>query len=103
MGKKLRTTPRSVIKSAFRQVWMRSRERSEALKRTGYCCEKCHVKQSRAKGREVYVEVHHMDGIDWPGLVDLFIERVLHDPSRLMPLCEKCHDEVHKEVNSDAQ
>ena len=33
MGKKLLTTPRSRVKAALRQVWLRSRERAAALKR----------------------------------------------------------------------
>jgi len=91
MGKKLPHTPNSQIKNALRQVWLRSRERAAALKRTGYCCEVCGIKQSVAKGREVKLEVHHINGIDWSGLVDLIRERMLPDPSELEPLCVECH------------
>ena len=86
-------TTNSIIKHALRLVWLRSRERLAALRSTGYCCDKCGVKQSVAKGREVKIEVHHRAGIDWDGLCDLIRERLLHDPSRLQPLCKKCHDE----------
>jgi len=95
MGKKKPNTPRSQIKNGMRQMWLRSRERAAALKRTGYCCDECDVKQSTAKGREVKIQVHHMDGIDWDGIVDLFIERVLQTPDRLQPLCKPCHDKEH--------
>ena len=77
MGKKKESTPRSRIKTAIRNVFLRSRERGNALKKTSYCCIDCGIKQSQAKGREVKIEVHHVDGIDWNGVVDLVIDRVL--------------------------
>ena len=90
------TTPKYKVKSALRMVWLRSRERSAALRRTSYHCETCGVKQSTAKGREVSLEVHHMDGIDWDGLCELVISRMLPDPSRLKPLCKQCHEKEHE-------
>jgi predicted HNH restriction endonuclease len=93
MGKRSPNTPKSRVKNAIRQVWLRSRERAAALKKTGYCCERCEVKQSKAKGREVKVQVHHVDGIDWDGVVDLVIERVLRGD--LEVLCEDCHGKEH--------
>jgi len=72
---------------------MRSRERAAALKSTGYCCSRCGVKQSKAKGKEVVIEVHHVAGIDWDGMIDLVRERLLQDPGRLEPLCKRCHEE----------
>ena len=96
MGKKLLTTPRSRIQNALRQVWLRSRERAAAIKRDKYTCQRCGVKQSRAKGKEVSVRVHHKNGIDWTGVVDLVIERILPDPEELETLCCDCHDEEHK-------
>ena len=95
MGKKSLNTPRSRVKNALRQVWLRSRERLRALQREGYCCERCGDKASKAKGREVKVQVHHKDGIDWDGVVDLVFERVLVDPDRLEVLCLKCHKKEH--------
>ena len=98
MGKKLKTTPRSRIKNALRSmVWLRSRERAAALKREGYCCERCGGKQSKAKGKEFKVEVHHKEGIDWEGVTDIVIERLLPDPSELEVLCPECHDKEHKQ------
>ena len=96
MGKKLPTTPRSRVRAALRQVWLRSRERAAALKREGNCCERCGGKQSVAKGRELKLEVHHREGIDWDGVIDLVIERILVDPSHLEVLCKDCHKGEHE-------
>ncbi len=98
MGKKLPNTPRSKIKAAIRQLWLRSRERAAALKREKYCCERCHVKQSKAKGKEQKVEVHHRSGIDiWAEVVDLIAEKILSHPDGLEVLCPECHKEEHKD------
>lgn len=83
------------VRSALRAVWLRSPQRAAALKRDGYCCQSCGVKQSTAKGREVKVVVHHVEEIDWEGVCDLVIERVLQDPSRLTTLCVACHKKHH--------
>jgi 5-methylcytosine-specific restriction endonuclease McrA len=91
--KKRPNTPKSQIRSALRRLWNRSRERSAALKRDGYCCQECGKKQSKAKGREVAVVVHHLDGINWDGLVELVSRRLLQDPSKLTTLCVACHEE----------
>jgi len=91
--KRLPFTPNCRITSALRQLWLRSRERLAALKREQYTCERCGAKQSRARGREVKVQVHHVDGVDWSGLRELIRERLLHDPDRLAVLCERCHKE----------
>lgn len=98
MPKRLPTTPRSKIRNRLRQIFLGSRERAAALKREGYCCERCGAKQSRAKGREVYVEVHHRNGIDWDGLLELVIQRLLPDPAELEVLCKDCHANEHKPV-----
>ena len=91
MAKRLPYTPNSCIRSALRKLWLRSRERAAALKATGYTCAVCRVKQTKAAGREVVLEVHHKDGIDWDGLIDLIRERLLQTPDRLEPLCHACH------------
>jgi len=93
MGKRLPYTPNSQIRSALRQLFLRSRERLSALKRDGYRCTKCGAKQSRAKGREVYVQVHHVDAIDWGGLIDDIRQRLLAPP--MITLCKSCHDKEH--------
>ena len=98
MGRKDETrTPRSRVKNAIRQLWLRSRERAYAIKLAGRSCSKCHKKASVAKGREVKLEVHHTFGIDWDGLVDLIIDRVLQRPEDYTVLCKGCHKAHHDE------
>ena len=93
MGKKLAYTPRSRIKGAVRQLWLRSRERLAALKRDGYTCQCCGRKQSKAKGREFKVEVHHKEGIlNWDALYKAVYKYLLCDPKHLITLCRECHD-----------
>ena len=96
MAKKLLHTPRSRIRSALRQVWLRSRERAAAIKRENGCCEKCGRKQSVAKGREVRLQVHHKNGILWEELIDLVYRYLLCDPADLEVLCEDCHKVEHE-------
>ena len=95
MKKKLNKTPRSRVIAALRRLWLRSRERAVALKREGYCCEKCGKKQSVAKGKEVKLEVHHKEGIEWEQLIDLVFEQLLCNPEKLEVLCKDCHGKVN--------
>ena len=98
MGRRKEETPNGIIRSALRQVWLRSRERRAALKRDGYTCQICGKKQSRAKGREVHVEVHHKTHIvDWDGLIQKVREELLCHPDDLVTLCKECHHRVHEE------
>ena len=97
MGKRLASTPKSTVRSAIRQLWLRSRERSAALKRTGNTCESCGRKQSVAKGREVKLEVHHLNGIEWETIIDYIYRHVLCDPKHLEVLCKECHQEEHQQ------
>lgn len=77
----------------LRQMWLKSAERSTAMKRDGYCCQDCGVKQSTKKGFEVKVQVHHKDGIDiWDDIIELITEQLLCDPDKLQTLCVDCHD-----------
>ena len=95
MGKKLPYTPNSQIKSALRKLFLRSRERSAALKRDSYTCQICGLKQSRASGRQVFVEVHHRVGVEnWNALYDAVRSFLLCSPDNLVTLCKKCHSEV---------
>jgi len=74
-------------------MWLRSRERATALKRSNYCCERCDVKQSKAKGKEQKVHVHHKKGIgNWDKVIALIREEILCDPSLLKVLCPACHN-----------
>jgi hypothetical protein len=91
--KKLPYTPNSRIRTALRQLFMRSRERYQALKRDQYSCQKCGVKQSKAKGKEVRVEVHHKEGCcNWEELFKAVRAFLLCHPDQLEVLCKKCHD-----------
>jgi len=100
MGKRLPNTPRSKVKAALRRLWLRSRERASALKRDKYTC-KCGKKQSKAKGKEVYVEVHHKEGIDWETLIDLVYERLLVNPEKLETTCNECHLQLHEKESHE--
>lgn len=103
MSRKKPTTPRSRIKNAIRMVWLRSRERAAAIKREKNTCQRCGAKGSVKKSHEVAIQVHHIDGIDWDGVVDLVIARVLPSPERLEVICKNCHANEHnnKEETND--
>lgn len=97
MGKRLPYTPRSQVRSAFRQLWLRSRERNAAIKKAGNCCEECGRKASKANGKEFAIEVHHMEGVlNWDQLLDYVYRHLLCDPIKLEVLCKECHDARHQ-------
>jgi len=97
MGKRLPYTPNSRIRAALRQLWLRSRERAAAMKAQGYTCQECGIKQSKAKGKEIYVEAHHCDGVEnWDALFDAVRKYLLCDPKYIRVLCRDCHKEVDK-------
>jgi 5-methylcytosine-specific restriction endonuclease McrA len=89
--KKLPHTPTSRIKNDLRRLWLRSRERAAAIKREGNTCQRCGKKGSVAKGREVTIEVHHIEGIRWDEIVEYIRLRLLIDPSGLEVFCKDCH------------
>jgi len=94
--KKKPETPRSRVRSAIRQLWLRSRERAKALKDAEYTCGRCGKKQSKAKGKEQKVSVHHKNGIgNWEKVIDVIFEEILCSPDNLEVLCPKCHEEEH--------
>ena len=85
-------TPRSQVRSALRRVWLRSRERAAALKRDKYTCQQCGGKQSKAKGKEFAVEVHHVEGVlNWEVVLDSVYSNLLCNPKLLETLCKDCH------------
>ena len=86
-------TPRSRIKGMLRQIFLRSNERAEVLKRDNYTCVKCGRKQSVKKGFECKVQVHHKKGINvWDELITLIYEHLLCSPDDLETLCVECHN-----------
>lgn len=86
-------TPRVRIKRNLRLLWLRSRERAEALKRAKYTCERCGVKKSTKKDHEQKIVVHHKKGIQiWDQIIDLIEDELLCDPNDLEVLCPECHD-----------
>ncbi len=90
--KKLLYTPNSRIRSTLRRLFLHSRERAQALKRDKYTCQKCRLKQNRAKGREAYVECHHRKGVcNWSALFKSIRKYLLCNPKHLETLCKKCH------------
>jgi hypothetical protein len=97
MGKKLPYTPKSRIANWIRRGWTQSRERAKVLKDAHYTCCSCGAKQSRAKGKEVYVEVHHKSRIDWVKIVEFIRKEVLDKPQVCM--CKECHKEETKLQN----
>ena len=94
--KKPPITPKSTIKAALRMLWLRSRERAEAIKRDDATCQVCGKKRSVAKGREVNIEVHHVHGIDWDDVCEMVSRRVLQTTKGLITLCKQCHKDLHK-------
>jgi len=96
LAKKPDVTPRTRVRAALRQLWLRSRERAAALKLAGNACKACGVKGTRKKGQEVILNVHHVEGIDWDGVIDLIFERILQDPSMYEVLCKDCHRREHE-------
>jgi 5-methylcytosine-specific restriction endonuclease McrA len=96
--KRLDYTPKSQIISALRRLFLRSRERSYAIKRDKYTCQVCGKKQSKAAGREVEVEVHHTCGVtNWNEIEDTIRMYLLTDPEDLRTLCKACHGMEHGE------
>lgn len=100
MPKKLPHTPRSKIKQYLRMCWLRSRERAKVLKDANYTC-KCGKKQSRAKGKEVYVEVHHKNEINWEELIDMVFDKLLNPEQEC--ICKPCHRKETEKQRSQSR
>ena len=85
-------TSKTHIVRGLRQIWLRSKERAQALKRSKYCCISCGVKQSKAKGKEQKIQVHHLEGIgNWDKVINVIRDEILPDPDKLEALCPECH------------
>ena len=97
MPLKSKLTTNSQIRAALRRLFLRSRERAAALKRDGYTCQDCGAKQSRAKGKEVYVQVHHKEGIlNWEELFKAVRKHLLCNSDELETVCKECHKKKEK-------
>lgn len=83
----------------LRQIFLRSKERTAALKRDNYSCCNCGVKQSVKKGCEVKVNVHHTKGIKiWEEIIDLIYAELLCNVDDLKTLCVECHANEHEDI-----
>ena len=98
MGKRSLYSTNTFIKAALHRMWLRSRERALRLKMDGYCCQKCGVKQSKRKGSEVAVNVHHLDGVRWKEMIEYIRMELLVGPDQTETLCKSCHKSEHEEV-----
>jgi hypothetical protein len=94
MGKRLPYTPQSRIRSALRQLFLRSRERAAVIKREHNTCQTCGAKGSKAKGREVDIEVHHIDGIRWDEIIEYIRKYLLVSPDKMQAQCKECHQSI---------
>lgn len=89
-------TPRYKIKRSLAKLFLVSRERSDAIKRDNYSCQKCGVKASVRKGFEQKVQVHHKKGIKfWNEIIDLIYSELLCNPDDLETLCPDCHKNIN--------
>lgn len=85
-------TPKSRIVAGLRKMWLWSRERNEAMRYYDRTCQKCGVRESKAKGREQKIQVHHKDGIlNWDEIVFEIRKNLLVSPDKLECLCPECH------------
>jgi 5-methylcytosine-specific restriction endonuclease McrA len=100
MGKRLPYTPNSKIINSLRNLFLRSRERATALKRDNYTCQRCGKKQSRAKDKEVYIEVHHKKPVDknWDIMLKCIRDCLLVNPEEMISLCKECHKNAHEKM-----
>ncbi len=73
-------TPKSQIRAALRQLWLRSRERGLCLKESGGKCFNCGLQP---------VEIHHQRPIDWESIFMVIREELLN--TELLAVCRDCH------------
>jgi len=96
--KKVKTeTPRGLIVTKLRQIFMWSPERSAALKRDDKTCQVCGKRESKAKGKECSVHVHHLQegDINWDRIVAVIRKELLCPPEMLITLCKEHHQDCH--------
>lgn len=85
------------IRSALRLMFLRSRERSAAIRRDKSTCQVCSAKGSAAKGRKVKLEVHHTaeGDINWERIFEVIRQELLCTPEGMVTLCKPCHKKTH--------
>lgn len=83
-------------------LWLRSNERTEAMKRGNYSCAECGIKQSKAWGKVQKIQVHHKEGVlNWDIIIKVIQEQLLCSPDKLECLCPFCHKK--KTYKKDAE
>ena len=97
MGRKSPNTTNSTIKAALHRLWLHSRERAATVKRDEYTCQVCKGKQSRRKGHEFKVQVHHINGVKWGDMIRFIRDNLLVSPDDMITLCKSCHLTIHKQ------
>ena len=95
MAKKKPITPNSQITNVLRRLWLFSRERRERLRLDDSTCWTCKRKGSKAAGREVAVEVHHIDPVKTARIIEVIRRELLVSPDKLMTLCKEDHKAEH--------
>jgi hypothetical protein len=100
-------TSHAMIKAALRRyVWLRSPERTAALRSTHNHCADCDAKFTRRKGFEVLPNVHHLqavekrthNGISYNDAIDAIKHILTPDVVELAALCKGCHLARHEET-----
>jgi hypothetical protein len=99
MAKRIKRQPwessKAQIKNSLHRMWLRSPERAFRMKEEHYTCEECKIKQSVAKGKEVKINVHHNNGVEWDKIVAYIRKELLVHPDKLTVLCKACHQKLH--------
>ena len=97
--KKKRTeTPRGLIVTTLRKLFMWSPERNAALARDDKTCQVCGKRESKAKGKECSIQVHHIQegDINWDRIERVIRAELLCPAEMLICLCKEHHKECHQ-------
>ena len=89
-------TPNSQLTNMIRRCWLFSRERRERLRLDDSTCWTCKRKASKAKRREVSVEVHHITPVRMSLIIEVIRRELLVGPEKLATYCKECHKLEHK-------
>jgi 5-methylcytosine-specific restriction endonuclease McrA len=104
-SRKKPVTPRSKVRAALTMLFLRSRERSAAIKRDKNTCTVCGIKATKAGKDEtkwISMEVHHIEGAQKDKIIDMIYEHLICNPDLLTTLCRSCHQQItEKEKNGN--